>query len=443
MTSHCQPLDQGITQQFKKLYRKQLFQKAVADLDAGESSAINVLDAVYWVASAQAQIKPETVKKCFLRCGFSYQVDEQLGQTIDTGEQSVIDRELLALITLIDSSVEVETYFELDKIISTHDTNNLTGTDDPDEPDESENEEEDKPEEAETSKYQITSLQDALSAVKSVDHFISSIEVHVFTYAFYIFGIFGNLLSLFILYRARSSANKKYVFMLHCLLTNDFFLLVSHLVLTFVHNTWVNNNTNLWMCRSCVLFQFFVWGTVCSAIMMAADRWLAFTKSFFYQKVSSFRLMKRMIVILWFEVLCLVCAPFFGFGLYWDETQCKDFEDAEKPLDVLYVYLYLGHGVILTIAMVYTNLAVIIALCVKDSHIRNNYNELIRHVKRQGSSMTRSWLTEEERSFGWFVLLVCVEFVTLWVPQMAIFLSYSRSARAQLISRQVVDFLYI
>jgi len=176
MTSHCQPLDQGIIQQFKKLYRKQLLQKAVADLDAGESSAINVLDAVYWVASAQAQIKSETVKKCFLRCGFSHQGDEHLGQTIDTGEQSVVDGELLALITLIDSSVEIETYFELDKIISTHDTY-LTGADDPDEPGEPENEEEDEPEEAETSKYQITSLQDALSAVKSVSHFISSIEV--------------------------------------------------------------------------------------------------------------------------------------------------------------------------------------------------------------------------------------------------------------------------
>ncbi|XP_003248297.1 prostaglandin D2 receptor-like [Acyrthosiphon pisum] len=242
--------------------------------------------------------------------------------------------------------------------------------------------------------------------------------VNLFTYAFYIFGIFGNLLSLFILHRARSSANKRHVFMLHCLLTNDCFLLVGHLVLTFVHNTWINNNNNLWMCRSCVLFRFFVWGAVCAAIVMAVDRWLALTKPFFYLKHINFRLMKRTIVILWFEVLCLVCAPFFGFGLYWDETQCKDFQDAEKPLDVLYFYLYFGHGVILTIAMVYTNLAVMKALCVKDSHIQNNHNELIRHIHHQGSSMTHNWLTEEERSFGWFVLLVCVGFVTLWVPQM-------------------------
>lgn len=42
MTSHFQFPDQGIIQQFKKLYRKQLLLKAVADLDADDSRAINV-----------------------------------------------------------------------------------------------------------------------------------------------------------------------------------------------------------------------------------------------------------------------------------------------------------------------------------------------------------------------------------------------------------------
>lgn len=58
MTSHCQSLDQKIIQQFKKFYHKQSLQLAVTDLDAGDSSAINILDAVYWVVSSQAQIKP-------------------------------------------------------------------------------------------------------------------------------------------------------------------------------------------------------------------------------------------------------------------------------------------------------------------------------------------------------------------------------------------------
>jgi len=131
------------------------------------------------VASAQAHVKPETFKKRFLRCGFSRrdsQYDKQSEQTIDTGEQLAIDRELLALITVIDSSVEADTYFELDELISTHDTN-LMSTDDPDEPDEPDNEKEDEFEETETSTFQITNLRDALSAVKNVSHFISSIEV--------------------------------------------------------------------------------------------------------------------------------------------------------------------------------------------------------------------------------------------------------------------------
>lgn len=142
--------------------------------------------------------------------------------------------------------------------------------------------------------------------------------VHVFTYAFYIFGIFGNLLSLFILYRARSSANKKHVFMLHCLLTNDCFLLVGHLVLTVVHNTWINNNTNLWMCRSCVLFRFFVWGTVCSAIVMAADRWLAFTKPFFYQKVSRYPVPIEFLLLNVYTAVYPICLDRVGLVMIGD-----------------------------------------------------------------------------------------------------------------------------
>ena len=66
-----QPLDQGIIQQFKKLYRRKLLQKAIASDEA--RSAITVLDAVYWTAAAYKEVKPETVKKCFLRSGFCYE----------------------------------------------------------------------------------------------------------------------------------------------------------------------------------------------------------------------------------------------------------------------------------------------------------------------------------------------------------------------------------
>jgi hypothetical protein len=54
--------DQRKFQLFKKHYYKQLLNKAVTYLDTGDSSVINVLDAVYWVASNQAHLKSETVR---------------------------------------------------------------------------------------------------------------------------------------------------------------------------------------------------------------------------------------------------------------------------------------------------------------------------------------------------------------------------------------------
>jgi hypothetical protein len=45
-------------------------------------------------------------------------------------------------------------------------------------------------------------------------------------------------------------------------------------------------------------------------------------------------------------VLCLACAPFFGFGIYWDEdsSTCVRYRHAKKTLDVMYVYVYFSVG---------------------------------------------------------------------------------------------------
>ncbi|XP_022163083.1 prostaglandin D2 receptor [Myzus persicae] len=234
----------------------------------------------------------------------------------------------------------------------------------------------------------------------------------------YGFGIFGNLLALFILHRTRSSSNQKHGFMLRCLATNDCIALTGMLVQMFVSVGWPGTRNNVWSCRIRVLWRFFGLGSGCVAIVMAVERWLALTKPFFYQKHISLRLLKRMMVILWLGVLCLVCAPYFGFGLYWDETTstCVRYRNAKKPLDVLYAYLYFGHGVFLCFAIVYTNLAVMKALCMKDSP-HNKHNVLMRRISR-GSSLTCNAATKEERAFGWLMFLLCVAFVTCWVPQM-------------------------
>ncbi|XP_025199103.1 prostaglandin E2 receptor EP4 subtype-like [Melanaphis sacchari] len=233
----------------------------------------------------------------------------------------------------------------------------------------------------------------------------------------YVVGIFGNLLALFILHRTRSSSNQKHGFMLRCLATNDCIALAGMLIQMVVGVRWPGTKYNVWSCRIRVLWRFFGLGSGCVAIVMAVERWLALTKPFFYQKHISLRLLKRMMVILWLGVLCLVCAPYFGFGLYWDDksSTCVRYRNAKKPLDVLYAYLYFGHGVFLCFAIVYTNLAVMKALCMKDSP--HNHSVLMRRISR-GSSLTCNATTKEERAFGWLMVLLCVAFVTCWVPQM-------------------------
>ncbi|KAE9523393.1 hypothetical protein AGLY_015945, partial [Aphis glycines] len=114
----------------------------------------------------------------------------------------------------------------------------------------------------------------------------SSTGVQMGVTGLYAFGIFGNLLALFILHRTRSSSNQKHGFMLRCLATNDCIALAGMLVQMFVSFKWPSTRNNVWSCRIRVLWRFFGLGSGCVAIVMAVERWLALTKPFFYQKTS-------------------------------------------------------------------------------------------------------------------------------------------------------------
>ena len=75
-TSALQPLDQGIIQNVKVLYRKRLLQKVLDDIDTGLTASelvksVNVLNVITWVHSAVKSVKPQTVTKCFVKSGFS------------------------------------------------------------------------------------------------------------------------------------------------------------------------------------------------------------------------------------------------------------------------------------------------------------------------------------------------------------------------------------
>jgi len=75
-TSHCQPMDQGIIQNFKVIYRSMLVKRLLAVMDTEESlekveKSITVVNALIWISAAWKKLLPVTIKNCFVKCGFT------------------------------------------------------------------------------------------------------------------------------------------------------------------------------------------------------------------------------------------------------------------------------------------------------------------------------------------------------------------------------------
>lgn len=79
-TSLNRPMDQGIIYLFKVNYRKMVLQSLLAIMDnvlnINElSNKINVLDVINWLNKSVNLIKPDTVKKCFIKAEFKLILD--------------------------------------------------------------------------------------------------------------------------------------------------------------------------------------------------------------------------------------------------------------------------------------------------------------------------------------------------------------------------------
>ncbi|XP_054737831.1 tigger transposable element-derived protein 6-like [Anastrepha obliqua] len=74
-TAVSQPLDQGIIQNFKTLYRSLVLKDLLSKIDntssASElSKSINVLEAVYFIKASWDKVEATTVRNCFRKAGF-------------------------------------------------------------------------------------------------------------------------------------------------------------------------------------------------------------------------------------------------------------------------------------------------------------------------------------------------------------------------------------
>nr|XP_014095325.1 tigger transposable element-derived protein 6 [Bactrocera oleae]XP_014095331.1 tigger transposable element-derived protein 6 [Bactrocera oleae]XP_014095339.1 tigger transposable element-derived protein 6 [Bactrocera oleae]XP_014095347.1 tigger transposable element-derived protein 6 [Bactrocera oleae] len=74
-TAACQPLDQGIIQNFKVFYRSSILQHLLPKIDSAVSASelaksINILEALYFIKTSWDKVKATTFKNCFLKAGF-------------------------------------------------------------------------------------------------------------------------------------------------------------------------------------------------------------------------------------------------------------------------------------------------------------------------------------------------------------------------------------
>ena len=90
-TAKLQPLDGGIIQQTKCLYRKRFLRHIIAEVtETTEASAlaksVNVLDAIFWLKLAWDTVTQHTITKCFISCGFKelQPVEEEPTTSTDT-----------------------------------------------------------------------------------------------------------------------------------------------------------------------------------------------------------------------------------------------------------------------------------------------------------------------------------------------------------------------
>lgn len=80
-TSYCQPLDQGIIQNFKLIYRNFFIKRLLTFVDSesdfeNSEKNINLANALVWITAAWKKVSPATIKKCFSKAGFSDVIQE-------------------------------------------------------------------------------------------------------------------------------------------------------------------------------------------------------------------------------------------------------------------------------------------------------------------------------------------------------------------------------
>ncbi|XP_014488568.1 PREDICTED: prostaglandin E2 receptor EP3 subtype isoform X2 [Dinoponera quadriceps] len=240
----------------------------------------------------------------------------------------------------------------------------------------------------------------------------------------YITGVIGNVSALVILFHRDKRRNRKHLLMLRCLATNDLVALLGMLVQMYVTIYVGNVASTRIFCSLRVVWRLFGLFSGCVAIVMAAERWLALTRPFVYQKVT-YPIIVRCMLVLWLAALAMTSLPVLGFGLYYKGERCVRYREATELSDVAYAYVWFVFGTLLCLSIVWCNLAVSRAL-----NRLSRRTGALRRICR-ASSKAKPLLkvagppgrpevvaTVEERAFARLMAVLSISFVICWMPQM-------------------------
>ena len=125
-TSRLQPCDAGIIQSTKLHYRKIFLRRMICKMEQDKTStsaqlakSVTLLDAITWIRVSWLRVQPETITKCFKKCGFtpSSNNDEIESNEVESNSYSEDFKSILDGITLqhfvsCDDDVEVHCSLE-------------------------------------------------------------------------------------------------------------------------------------------------------------------------------------------------------------------------------------------------------------------------------------------------------------------------------------------
>ncbi|XP_070168940.1 prostaglandin E2 receptor EP3 subtype isoform X3 [Polyergus mexicanus] len=253
-----------------------------------------------------------------------------------------------------------------------------------------------------------TMMPDAIASIVPKRH-VSLVSQFVLTLV-YITGVIGNVSALVILFHRDKRRNRKHLLMLRCLATNDLVALLGMLVQMYV-TIYVGNVMSMRIfCSLRVVWRLFGLFSGCVAIVMAAERWLALTRPFVYQKQVTYPVIVRCMLALWLVALAMTSLPVMGFGLYYKSERCVRYREATEPSDVAYAYVW----------FVFVSRALS-----RLSRRAGSLRRICRASSRAKPLLTIAGppnrpeaATTEEKAFARLMAVLSISFVICWMPHM-------------------------